>query len=264
MSIATAAPPEPKPTASSRFPLWLLGIGLLALLGSAALAARLIWEMTVWTWERGPQMVGYMLVHGSGGVLVLFPPLLVLWLAVAIAYTLRRLLKRRPLSRVSVITMVLSVGLLWLMSLPYGFWQRLFIDRLISGPKAAEFFVYAAALGDLATVKTFLAHGIPVDIRDGGKTALYGATVGGKTEVLKYLIAAGADANATDSWGESPLAVAIAEKHQEAAAVLSEHGAKIIHGTEEQRAKARQDFRAAIPYPPSTTAPAGRSGPDAK
>jgi len=150
------------------------------------------------------------------------------------------------------------------MSLPYGFWQRLFIDRLISGPKAAEFFVYAAALGDLATVKTFLAHGIPVDIRDGGKTALYGAAVGGKTEVLKYLIAAGADANATDSWGESPLAVAIAEKHQEAAAVLSEHGAKIIHGTEEQRAKARQDFRAAIPYPPSTTAPAGRSGPDAK
>jgi hypothetical protein len=99
MSIATAAPPDPKPSASSRFPLWLLGFGLFALLGSAALATRLIWEMTVWTWERGPQNVGFMLVHGSGGILLLFPFLLVLWLAVAIAYTLWRLLKRRGSSR---------------------------------------------------------------------------------------------------------------------------------------------------------------------
>jgi hypothetical protein len=201
MSIATAAPTDPKPTASSKFSLWLLGIGLFALLGSAALAARLIWEMTMWTWERGPQNIGFMLVHGSGAILVLFPPVLILWLAVAIAYTLWRLLKRRPLSRSSVITMVLSVGLLWVLSLPYGFWQRLFIDRLISGPKAAKLFVYAASLDDLDAVKTFLAYGIPVDIRDRGKTALNGAAAGGKTEVVKYLIAAGADENATGYLG---------------------------------------------------------------
>src|SRR5450631_1182523 len=112
MSMATEVSCDPEPSGTSRFPPWLLGIGLFALFGSGALAARLIWEMTVWTWESGPQMVGFKLIHGSGALLVLFPFLLISWLAVAAAYTLWRLLKRRPLSRFSLGAMALSVGLL--------------------------------------------------------------------------------------------------------------------------------------------------------
>jgi hypothetical protein len=220
---------HPEPTPSSRFPRWLLAIGLVALLGSGALAARLIWEQTVLTWERGPQNIGFSFLHGSGAILVFFPPVLVLWLAASVSYTLWRLLRRRPLSRVSVIVVVLSIGLVGTLWLPYGFWQRSFIGQLTSGPHVGKFFVYDAAVGDLATVKVFLAHGTPVDLRVRGQTALHAAAVGGQTEVIKYLIAAGADVNATDSFGVSPLDVAISENHKEAAAYLSDHGAHHSH-----------------------------------
>jgi Ankyrin repeats (3 copies) len=247
--LASAAPSLPEQPPSSRFPGWLLGIGLVAVAGSGALAARLIWEQTVWTWERGPQNIGFSLVHGSGAMLVFFPFLLLLWLAVSAAYMFLRLLRRRRLSRVCVIAVTLSIFLLGLLSLPYGFWQRLFVARLASGPHAAQFVVYAAAVGDLATVKAFLARGIPVDVRDrDGKTGLYGAAVEGQTEVIKYLIAAGADVNAIDLSGDSPLEVANEMNREEAARYLSDHGARAIHGSEEQRKKAAEDS-VRVPYP---------------
>jgi len=230
MFTVTEVPRASQPTDTPKFPLWLLGTGVFALLGSGALAARLILEMTVWTWEQGPQMVGFKLIHGSGVLLVLFPFLLISWLAVAAAYTLWRLLKRRPLSRISLVAMALSVGLLGLLDRPYGFWQRLFIDRLASGPYAARLFTYDAAIGDLATVKAFLARGVAVDVRANGQTALHGAAVAGQVEVIEYLIAAGADINATDRLGASPLDVAISEKRPEAAAYLADHGAKAVRG----------------------------------
>jgi hypothetical protein len=233
-TLATSAASHPGPAQSSRFPRWLLAVGVILLFGSGVLAARLIWEQTALTWERGPQNIGYSFIHGSGAILVFFPLVLVVWLAASVTYTLWRLLRRRPLSRSSVIVMVLSIGLLGVLWLPYGFWQRSFIDRLISGPHAGKFFVYDAAVGDLATVKAFLAHGIPVDIQVDGKTALHGAAVEGQLEVIKYLIAAGADVNATDRLGTSPLDVAISENHKEAAAYLSDHGAKMARGADEK------------------------------
>jgi hypothetical protein len=62
-------------TAVERLPQWLRISGVLVFMGSAILAARLIWEQTVWTWERGPQMVGFSLAHGPGarGAATLIP-----------------------------------------------------------------------------------------------------------------------------------------------------------------------------------------------
>jgi hypothetical protein len=63
---------------------WLLALGAVPLIGTALLAGRLLWEQTVWTWERGPQMVGFSLAHGSGAVLLMAPFLLAFWVAVGV------------------------------------------------------------------------------------------------------------------------------------------------------------------------------------
>jgi hypothetical protein len=55
----------------------VLILGICAILGSAMLAGRLIWEMTLLTWERGPQMIGFTLAHGAG-VLLFFAPVCLL------------------------------------------------------------------------------------------------------------------------------------------------------------------------------------------
>jgi hypothetical protein len=236
-SVATSAPSRSEPRRCSSFPGWLLSIGLVALFESGVFAACLIWEQTVLTWERGPQNVGFTLIHGAGAFLVLFPPVLAVWLAVSIAYTLRRLLRRRPLSRVSMAVMVLSIWLLWVLWLPYGFWQKSFVDRLMRGSHVGELFVYNAAAGDLAMVKAFLAHGTPVDIRPHGQTALHAAAAEGQTEVIKYLVAEGADVSATDHFNISPLDAAVSGNHKQSTTYLLVQGARSARG-EEKRTKA--------------------------
>src|SRR5580704_14200389 len=71
MTIATKDSVNPAPAVRVRW--WLLVLGVIPLIGTALLAGRLIWEQTVWTWERGPQMVGFSLAHGSSAVLLFAP-----------------------------------------------------------------------------------------------------------------------------------------------------------------------------------------------
>jgi hypothetical protein len=185
-------------------------------------------------------MVGFSLVHGPyGAPLLLSATLLCVWLAISLIYLVWRLAKRRPLSRTSLIAVGVSVGLLGILCLPYGFWQRQFAARLASGPHAGEFLTYAAAVGDLDTVKALVARGVSIDARDHeGKTSLHGAAVEGQMAVIQYLIANGADVNAIDRWGDSPLENAASQNHDDAAKFLLAHGAKRVHGTAEQRKKA--------------------------
>jgi ankyrin repeat protein len=67
-----------------------------------------------------------------------------------------------------------------------------------------------------------------VDARDtrDGQTALHGAAVEGQVKVIEYLVSRGADVNAVDRFGDSPLEVAITGKHNEAAQVLADHGGR--------------------------------------
>ena len=166
---------------------------------------------------------------------MLFPAVLVIWLLVAIVVVLVALKRRRKLSRVSLIGIGLSIVLLGILHVPYGVWLRLFVDRWANGPDAGRFFTIAAATGDLPLVKTLVARGMPVDLRDDGKTALNAAAVGGRAEVIRFLLASGADVNALDRLGNSPLQNAISEHRPEAAKLLAEHGGKIIHNGEQQR-----------------------------
>ena len=64
----------------------------------------------------------------------------------------------------------------------------------------------AAARGDIEAVKQHLAAGADVNAKDDdGWTPLHQATDEGHKEIVELLIAKGADVNATDEDGETPL-----------------------------------------------------------
>jgi hypothetical protein len=107
----------------ARLPRWLQFSGTVIFVGSAMLSARLIWEQTVWTWERGPQMVGFSLAHGAGAILFIFPLLLLIWTSVVIVLTLRSKIKKREIAPTRLAALALAVSLLVLGELPNGFWR---------------------------------------------------------------------------------------------------------------------------------------------
>lgn len=222
---------------------WLLGIGLIPILASGVLSGRLIWEQTVLSWKYGPQAVGFALIHGSGAQLLMIPYFLLCWLFVSVIYFIWLILKRQEIPRVFMFAIGLSIIFLVTLIAPYSLWQRLFINQLISSPHAGDFFTYAAAKDDLATVKSFVEHGIPVGIQDSsGSTGLHAAAVQGRTQIIMYLVARGADVNAIDHSGDSPLEYALSEQHIESAKYLESHGAKRIRGSDEQHKKAIEEI----------------------
>src|SRR5262245_11485814 len=75
---------QPSHAQVARLPRWLLICGWLGVPGTLALAARLVWEQTLLTWDYGPQMVGFSLAHGYGGLLLVFPLLLFPWVFTAV------------------------------------------------------------------------------------------------------------------------------------------------------------------------------------
>jgi hypothetical protein len=88
--------------------------------------------------------------------------------------------------------------------------------------------------GDISSIRWHLRHGMSVNYADSaGGTLLLNAILGGKYEVVKYLISVGADANATclgrsaTEWCKpnsqmQELVSAAAKKQQEAAAAAAE------------------------------------------
>jgi hypothetical protein len=219
------------------FPKALNWIGLAVVVMSLWLAVRLVWEQTVWTWDRGPQNVGFSLMHSNYGPL-LFLAFLggLFWIAAVAIFAARS----RSFGIFTGILVVLY-GLAWvLVAPPYGFWQRLFIEKLAYSAHAPEFLSYVAARGDLQTVEAFLSHGVPVDARTrDGATALHGAAVAGQLKVADYLLAKGADVNAVNRYGSSPLGNALEMDLTDMARFLTEQGGKIIRRGEEQPQQSR-------------------------
>ena len=227
----------------ARLPLWIIGSGAIVFIGSATLAGRLIWEQTVWTWERGPQMVGFSLAHGSAAILLLAPFLLVIWTAVVAVLTVRSLIKKDGIAGKRWVGLGLAVSLLVLWGLPEGFWQRVFIGRMAASPRAGDLLLYAAYRGDLGTVRGLVSHGVPIDATDHfyWRGAAHGAAAAGDLPILRYLVSNGANINALDRSGDSPLEVAASANRVEAVKFLTESGAKRIRGDEAQRQKAIDD-----------------------
>jgi hypothetical protein len=73
--------------------LWVWGVA--ALVGSAVIAAKLVWEQTVATWELGPVMVGWTLMHSAGVLLLPFALLLFAWVPALAAFVVWRSRRER-------------------------------------------------------------------------------------------------------------------------------------------------------------------------
>lgn len=221
----------------------MLLIEVLPLFGIALLTGRLIWEQTVWTWQRGPQMVGFSLAHGVGAILFFAPILLALWAAVALVWIAIDLVKRRKLDTTTFAAFAVALLLFGLLSVPSGIWQRLFVRQMASSPRAGDLLVYAANHGDLGTVQAMLSHSVSVSATDHHewRTALHVAAIAGDLQTVQLFVSKGANVNAQDRAGDSPTEMAASQGHQNCVALLEEHGGKRIRGDEAQHQKAIHD-----------------------
>ena len=224
------------------FPFALVITGAVLMLGSLALAGRLIWEMTWLTWRDGPQMIGFSLAHGSGVFLFFFPIALFVWVVACLGTVAVWKMKRRRIIRQSWIVLTCAMAVLGLLAIPPGFWDGLFVGHLARSSHAAEFLVYAAATGENGVVRGLLERGLQVNSTDReGNTALHVAAASGRPDMVTYLIGQGAALNATNLYGDSPLERASANHQTAAMQVLSAHGAQDLKGTAEQRDRATKE-----------------------
>jgi hypothetical protein len=114
------------------FPTTLKFIGIPIVAAAWVLAARLVWEQTVWSWDRGPQMVGFALMHsGLGVLLILAFHSGLIWPGIfLIAAVFTRSLGGKP-----GVSLLLAYTFAWgVIAIPYGFWQRMFIDKCSPTP----------------------------------------------------------------------------------------------------------------------------------
>jgi hypothetical protein len=85
---------------------------------------------------------------------------------------------------------------------------------------------HAAALGDLERARALISHGADLNARDWeGYTPLTWAAQHGRRAVVEYLLTRFAQPNVVDRWGYTPLMWALQQGHTDVAAVLLQHGA---------------------------------------
>ena len=88
----------------------------------------------------------------------------------------------------------------------------------------------AASLGYVALVEWMLANGATLDLAGQGEPTLHEAVQGGSVDVVRLLIAAGADVDVVDSLRRTPLHAAVSsDERRELIAVLVAAGANIDH-----------------------------------
>lgn len=214
----------------------LVASGVPVVVLTALFAARMVWEETVLTFQQGPQMLGFSLAHRRGAILFLTPILLTLWLFVALVTMAACLWRKRSLSKWYWSTLASVVLTLGVLSIPAAFWQWAFIGTFARSQHAGDLMVYAAAEGDVRTVRGYLEHGVPLTATNyEGSTAAFAAAAGGSLPMIEMLMSKGTDPNATNSYGDSPLEAATENGHSNVSAFLKAHGASRARGTSEQR-----------------------------
>ncbi len=220
---------------SGRWERGLVFVGIPVILMTAILMLRFVWEETSLTLQQGPQMIGFSLAHGPGGVLLFGPLLLVVWFVVAFLTMAVNLWRRRQLSKSFWASLGAAVMVFGVLVFPPIFWQWLFVGTFARSSHASDLMTTAATCGQLRTVRGYLAHGVPPEAKNyEGSTAAFTAAAGGSVPVLELLANAGADLNAVNSYGDSPLEAAVENHHDAAAAFLRSKGALQVKGTPEQ------------------------------
>jgi len=206
-----------------------LVLGLILILTTGILAARLIWEMTFLTWTSGPQMIGFTLAHGPWAFLFLAPFLLAIWLFLSLGIVITRKFKKRSVPRSTEVLVVVAAVILALIFLPQGFWNTVFAKKLATSPYSTKFLIGSAALGEKFTVKALIHHGVSVNQSDEDLvTALHAAAGRGETPIVELLLSKGAEINALDLAGTSPLHYAVEGHHQAMIELLKAKGGQDI------------------------------------
>ena len=125
------------------------------------LSLRLVWEQTFLSWERGPQMVGFSLMHaGIGIVLILTLCAGLLWAVITLVVAAVPG-KQRHATNFAAAFAVIVLALPTFV--PYGFWIRLFAPRIAATPYGPDFLVHMAAFGDISAVDALLEAGVPIN-----------------------------------------------------------------------------------------------------
>lgn len=174
---------------STRFLLPHIGF-YFCVLPAVLLAWRLVWEQTSLSWERGPQMVGFSLMH-SGLGLLLFVALFaaIVW---AVVVLVANLLTKGPRNATNILGGAAVLVAAALVFVPYGRWVQVFAGKISRGPHAVEFLVHMAAIGELPAVEALLNHGVPVNASNrGGLRAIEAAENAKQEAIFKYLASKG-------------------------------------------------------------------------
>ena len=83
----------------------------------------------------------------------------------------------------------------------------------------------AAYVGDLGKVKSFIDEGVAINDKKGmaQNTALHTAAAGGHKEIVEFLIASGANIDAKDRRGRTPLDLAVSKRDDEVVNLVVKH-----------------------------------------
>jgi Ankyrin repeats (many copies) len=166
----------------------LIVFGAPAILFTAILAGRMVWEETFLTIQQGPQMIGFSLAHGAGAILFLAPVVLLLWLVVALVIMAGCLWRKKSLSKSYWLTLTSAILMLGVLSIPPVFWQWVLIGSFAESPHATDLMVYGAAEGNVRTVRGYLDHGVPITATNyEGSTAAFAAAAGGSVSMIEML-----------------------------------------------------------------------------
>jgi hypothetical protein len=135
--------------------------------------------------------------------------MLAIWLVVALLIMAGCLWRRIPLSKWYWLTLVSAILVFAFLSIPPAFWQWAFIGSFAQSTHATELMVNEAVRGHVRAVRGYLEHGVSLNATNyEGATAVYAAAVGGSLPMIEMLASRGANLDATNLYGDSPLEAA--------------------------------------------------------
>lgn len=185
-----------------------------------------VYYLTVRAWELGPGSYFSAGIHGPAAFLMLITLTVPVWLVV---YLVVAAWRRSFGGMVTVAPFLLWLAAAGTLAIPPGFWERLFIEKILATGRAGEFMVEAADRTDLETVRAFVSRGVSLKSCDVvGETVLHKAANKGSLQLTIFAIEAGADPNALNRYGNSPMELALRRRHSQIMRYLSDNGGMII------------------------------------
>ena len=217
---------SPKPS-YGLLPDWLRLSGWAILALQSLFVARIVYESTFLTrWNR-PQMVGFALMHTGPAIFLLGFLFLVFGALFSLMMLAFGLFKKLRFDRNEWVLLGGYLLAFSLLSLPYSTWEWLDMNICSSGPLGDSYLQEAAFKGDITQVKKLLDEGHNVNHALGdGETALTSAMRSRRVDVVRLLLAKGADVNTENSPSDrTPLMLAADSGDTEMMKILLDHGA---------------------------------------